>query len=155
MGNGLKELYSYCKNIANIFVIMWGYDLNLYSRWDCVPLEQPKTWLICAPESEDGRLLQNQGCPERAGQEITIIISYGTNSKSYWCEKALVALFFFSGAGKAVVRMRVIWIWRVNRVLNRKIRVNRRRKSLCRRKEVLTGKENFAQWHGKRCSAIV
>ncbi len=38
---------------------------------------------ICAPESEDGRLLSNQGCPEGAGQEITIIISYGTNSKSY------------------------------------------------------------------------
>ena len=30
-----------------------------------------------------GRLLQNQGCREGAGQEITIIISYGTNSKSY------------------------------------------------------------------------
>ena len=26
---------------------------------------------------------KEQDCPERAGQEITIIISYGTNSKSY------------------------------------------------------------------------
>ena len=128
VGQGMHEQYSYCRNIAYISVILWGYVLIWYSRRNCVPLEQPKTWLIFAPESEDGRLLSDQGCPERAGQEITIIISYGTNSKSYWCEKALVALF--SGARKAVVRMRVIWIWRVNIVLNRKTRVNRRRNGI-------------------------
>ena len=43
----------------------------------------------CAPESEDGRLLQNKGCPDRAGQEITIIISYGTmrKIKKIWIAK--------------------------------------------------------------------
>ena len=31
MGKGLHERYLYCKNITQIFVLLWGYDLNLYS----------------------------------------------------------------------------------------------------------------------------
>ena len=36
MGKGLHERYLYCKNITQIFVLLWGYDLNLYPCGDGV-----------------------------------------------------------------------------------------------------------------------
>ena len=66
VGKGMHEQYSYCRNVAHISVILWGYVLIWYScgMCDVIAEEQPKieTGFLCEIELGYGRLLQNQGC---------------------------------------------------------------------------------------------
>ena len=63
VGKGMHEQYSYCRNVAHISVILWGYVLIWYSCGDgrVTSEEQLKmqTGFLCVIESGYGRLLPN------------------------------------------------------------------------------------------------